>query len=130
MKRFLYLLLNHQLTSLQKNDAHNSLGVEQIVEPPETLKELWRRIPPDMPSIDEYLNPMKQWLYGQAHLGDYVLIQGDFGACYLMVGYAFSLRLVPVYSTTDRRAKEELTQDGSIKLVHRFKHHIYRLYGT
>ena len=61
--------------------------------------------------------------------GDYALIQGDFGACYIMVNFAFEQGLIPIYSTTVREAIEEPKDDGSVKLVHQFNHQIFRRYG-
>ncbi|MEA3280185.1 MAG: CRISPR-associated protein Csx20, partial [Thermodesulfobacteriota bacterium] len=61
---------------------------------------------------------------------DYVLIQGDFGACYIMVRFAFEKGFVPVYSTTRREAVEKQQSDGAVKLVHQFKHQVFRKYGV
>jgi len=130
MARSLYLLFNHELTSLQKEDALVSLGVERIRVPPPDLKSMWRRIPPDLPAIDSYLEPVREWLKGDAGKGDYVLIQGDFGACFIMVSFALEQGLIPVYSTTEREAVEEHRDDGTVKLTHQFKHRIFRRYGV
>ncbi|MEW6673472.1 MAG: CRISPR-associated protein Csx20 [Thermodesulfobacteriota bacterium] len=124
----LYLLFNHQLTDIQKADAHASLAVQCIIDLPLDLKQLWRQMPPDMPEIDAYLAPIKAWLSEQTSSGDYVLIQGDFGACYIMVNFAFELGLVPVYSTTRREALENHEPDGAVSLRHQFRHRIYRKY--
>ena len=72
---------------------------------------------------------MKLWLRSHAQANDFVLIEGDFGACYLMVRFAVENGLVPVYSTTFREAEEEYGEDGSVRLVHRFEHRIFRRYG-
>ena len=125
----LYLIFNHRITLLQEEDARRSLGVQQIVQLPPELKELWNNVPPDLPEIAAYLGPVKQWLAANAETGDFVLIQGDFGACFLMVNFALEKGFVPVYSTTRREAEEEFGQDGSIKLTHRFEHRIFRKYG-
>jgi hypothetical protein len=45
-----------------------------------------------------------------------------------MVNFAFEIGLIPVYSTTAREAVEEY-DDGTIKLVHHFRHQIFRKYG-
>ncbi len=80
--------------------------------------------------INNYLEPVKSWLAENVAKSDYVLIQVDFGACYIMVHFAFEKGLIPVYSTTRREAVEEHGNDGSIKLVHQFKHQIFRKYGV
>lgn len=126
----LFLLFNHSITPTQESDARASLGVSEIVPPPDEIKTLWRQIPPDLPEISAYLLPVRQWLKTSASPGDYVLIQGDFGACCLMTDFAFRQGLVPVYSTTRREMSEILEADGSIRLTHRFDHRIFRRYGV
>ena len=125
----LFLLFNHKITALQKADAHASLGVARIVEPPEELLRLWRRIPPDLRKIESFLSPIQDWLTARAEKGDFILIQGDFGACFLMVRFAFEKGFVPIYSTTEREAVETHGEDGSVTLTHRFQHRIFRRYG-
>jgi hypothetical protein len=130
MSASLFLIFNHDITPLQESDAYNSLGVQQIINMPPDLKELWRQIPPDLTEISNYLEPIKDWLAGHARKNDYVLIQGDFGACFIMVNVAFETGLIPVYSTTEREAVEEQQSDGAVKLVHKFKHQSFRKYGV
>ena len=126
----LFLLFNHRLTQIQKDDARSSLGIRQIVKLPPDLEEIWCQIPPDVPEINDYLAPIKTWLSQQASKSDYVLIQGDFGACYIMVNFAFELGLVPAYSTTRREAVENHDPDGTVMLSHQFRHRIFRKYGV
>ncbi len=106
-----------------------SLAVSEIVEPPEEIKSIWKRVPPELLAIDEYLAPVKSWLSEQSARGDYLLVQGDFGATYLMVCFAFMVGLVPIYSTTERMAVEETQSDGAVNLKHTFRHCKYRRYG-
>jgi hypothetical protein len=129
MDRALILLFNHQLTCDQERDARDNLGVSKVVEPPEALRELWGNVPPELADLTAYLDPVKQWLAKHSSSGDYVLIQGDFGATYLMVNFAFQRELIPVYSTTQRQAEEQPQPDGSVRLSHRFFHKRYRFYG-
>lgn len=114
---------------VQESDARASLGVSRFVNLPEDLKGLWSKIPPDLQRIRDYLKPIQAWLISQAYREDYLLIQGDFGACYLMVGFAFENRLIPIYSTTQREVVKEMEPDGSVKLTHYFQHRIFRKYG-
>jgi len=129
MPKTLFLIFNHQITSIQKQDAYISLGAERIKEMPAGIKKLWRNIPADMSELNGYLEPVKKWLYENAKKYDYVLIQGDFGACYIMTKLAFEIGLIPIYSTTEREATEEYKKDGTVKLVHQFKHQAFRKYG-
>ncbi len=110
----LFLLFNHHFTPEQEADSTASLGVEGIVVLPAHLQEIWSSIPPDTGEIDPFLAPIKEWLKAEARPGDFVLVQGDFGATYLMVRFAFENGLIPVYSTSERRAVENHHPDGSV----------------
>ena len=125
----LFLLFNHRFTPEQEADARASLGVEGFVDLPPDLARLWRQIPADLPEIGGSLEPVRRWLARESRPGDAAFIQGDFGACALMVEYARELGLVPVYSTTERKAREEKLPDGSVRMSHQFKHTLFRKYG-
>lgn len=124
----LFLIFNHNITPIQKSDARRSLGVQQITNMPDDLKKVWAQIPADMGKIDDYLFPVKDWLVQNSAINDYALIQGDFGACYIMVNFAFKIGLIPIYSTTKREAVEQHGDDGTVKLLHHFKHQKFRKY--
>jgi len=130
MPNSLFLIFNHKLTEIQKKDAHRSLGVNRIIELPPDLEKLWQQIPPDVPEIDDYLAPIKEWMSEQSSTSDYALIQGDFGATYIMVKFAFEKGLIPIYSTSRREAVEEHDNEGTVKLTHNFKHVMFRKYGA
>jgi hypothetical protein len=111
----LFILFNHQIAVDQQTDARSSLAVSSFVEPPQP--------------IQKYLTPVKRWLSEQAKPGDYLLVQGDFGATYLMVCFAFKRGIVPVYSTTERQVSEDRLADGTVKATHAFRHRCFRTYG-
>lgn len=120
----LFTLLNHSLTQEQLEQIH-TLGITEII----TLgNNTWGHIPPDMEDISPLLQPYKQALQAQSSKGDYLLVQGDFGATYAMVEYAKSLGLIAIYATTLRESKEILNRDGSITKQNVFKHCIFRKY--
>jgi hypothetical protein len=125
----LFFLFNHTPTAAQYADARRTLGVEHFIEPPEHIQSLWRQVPPEPGCIAEYLAPVNEWLTEQARPGDFLLIQGDFGATYLMVNFALENGLVPIYSTTERQALERHGPDGSVQLSHTFRHCRFRRYG-
>jgi hypothetical protein len=125
----LLLMFNHRLTAAQEADAIASLGIRDIINMPEKLQHRWSRIPPELKEIHGHLKPFEDWLRESAKFGDYVLIQGDFGACYLMVCYAMSQGLVPIYATTRRVAAEDHGPDGTVKMTHHFRHEAFRRYG-
>ena len=124
----MFILLNHDISAHQKQDAKN-YGISRFVPLPPGLQELWGNIPAGTATVDDILPPVKLWLSENAVPGDFVLIQGDFGACWIMINFALQMKVVPVYATTDRRAVETRQPDGSIKTVREFKHVRLRKYG-
>jgi len=125
----LFLIFNHRITTLQEEDARRSLRVERIIDPPEALKAMWRQVPADLEEIDGDLAPIRASLKTHTARGDYVLIQGDFGACFIMVNFALKQGLIPIYSTTEREAGEEHGANGTVTITHQFRHRIFRQYG-
>jgi len=55
----LFLLFSHTLTATQEQDAKESMGIEAFVKLPDELQKLWSNIPPDLTTLDEYLEPLK-----------------------------------------------------------------------
>lgn len=124
----LFLLFNHTLTAAQEADARQALAVSHIIEPQGEISARWAGVPPAADSLGGWLAPVFSWLADNADPGDFVLIQGEFGATWLAVHRAFALGLIPVYSTTDRQAIEEHLPDGSVHIRHIFQHIRYRRY--
>lgn len=122
----LFLLLSHSLTEHQVKQAREDLGITTINHLPSELAELWSSVPPELESLKQYLQPIFEWLK-DAEPGDYVLVQGDFGATYMVVDYCFSRGLIPVYATTKRLHREEQTEEG-VKMIKVFRHVRFRRY--
>lgn len=123
-----FLFFNHTLTEDQREALSRELTVTKIVLPPEELRSLWAAIPPESTTLKDILVPVCSWLEKQSAAGDFILIQGEFGACYLLVQHALEHGLIPIYSTTRRRAEERHLDDGSVRIEHTFKHVIFRRY--
>jgi len=122
------LLFSHNLTEDQKEDANTDLGVREFLALPEELQNLWSNIPPTKPSLGDCLEPIRKWIKENANPKDYVLIQGDFGATYSMVNYAFSVDLIPVYATTERKVVEKQLSKNTVKTERIFQHKMFRRY--
>lgn len=122
------LVFSHQLTEEQKHDAIYNLNINEFISMPKDLQNLWMNIPPTLTSLEKYLKPICNWIKEVSKESDYILIHGDFGAVYLMVNYAFSKGLIPIYATTERKVVEKRLPDGSIKFERVFKHKIFRKY--
>ncbi len=125
----LIVLFNHTLTPAQEADARSGLGVARIIEPPTEIRRLWAQVPPEPDDLAEYLAPVREWLDATAAAGDFVLVQGEFGATFLLVRFCLESGFVPVYSTTRREAQEERLPDGSVAVHHVFSHVRFRIYG-
>ena len=125
----LFLLFSHSITSVQEKHAKKELSVEHIIVPPAAVRSLWASLPPEVESLQSLLEPVTSWLKGASKTGDYVLIHGDFGACYLLVQYCLETSRIPIYSTTERKAVETELDNGTIRLTHEFCHVRYRNYG-
>ena len=126
----LFLIFNHKLTDRQKQDAICSLNITEFIVLPESLQKLWQNIPAEVEEIEPYLDSLQKWLLSNASKKDYILIQGDFGASYHMIKFAFKHDYIPVYSTTKREAVEVSGNDGNVQMKHLIKHCIYRKYGA
>ena len=128
-KPTLYLLFNHTLTPEQEEDAYSSLGVESIVYMPDDILAIWKNISPQKKYLKELLYPIYDSMHKLCKEEDYILVQGDFGATYQVVQKAFSLKLKPIYATTQRTSVEKLVDGKNIK-TSVFEHVIYREYGA
>lgn len=124
----LFLLFSHTLNDEQAADARKTLGVTECVALPPDLQAIWSDVPPDVEYIADHLQPVLHWLMQRAQPGDFLLIQGDFGAVYLVVKWALQRRLIPVYATTRREVVETTLPDGSIQKQSRFQHVRFRRY--
>ncbi len=122
------LLFSHKLTGDQKEDADNNLNISEFVPLSPDLHQIWMNIPPTKSLLSDYLKPFRKWISENSDSGDYVLIQGDFGAVYSMVNFAFSMDLIPVYSTTEREVVERQMKDNTVKSERIFKHKMFRRY--
>lgn len=123
-----FLLFSHNLTEDQVVEAQQNFKVEKFIEFPEDIRKLWSNIPPEGDINTESLKKIKIFIENNKSDRDYVLIQGDFGATYMMVNWCFDNNLIPIYATTKRGYTSEETDDGSIINKHIFKHVNFRLY--
>ena len=111
----MFLLFSHTLTDEQKEDAMKNLKVSEFVSLPDELQQIWSNISPYEKTIEHFLEPIKDFLNKEAKKEDVVLIQGDFGATFLMVLFAKQKSLTPVYATTQRKVVETKQESKIIK---------------
>lgn len=126
MKKFI-VLMSHDMSELQKKDAYESLKINDIVEAPNNIKKIWSNINPigelDLSKLDIVIS----WIDSISQDGDYVLVQGEFGATFYIVDYCFKSNLIPVYATTKRQV-EEIIEDDRVLTNRIFIHQGYRNY--
>lgn len=120
----LFVLMNHDLLPAQYEDAQTTLHVKKVVT---LFDEHWSQISPDDATISHSLEGYKHALIQQAHQGDYLLVQGDFGATYHMIRFARKQGLIPIYATTKRNAIQEII-DGKVITKREFIHVCFREY--
>lgn len=123
----LYLIFSHRLTADQEKDAFTELGVERIHYLPQELQAIWSNVPPELPHVSEFIQPIKDWLKKHVQPGDYLLVQGDYGATYQIVKWALVYNCIPVYATTERKTVETI-ENGLVTIVRLFEHVRFRFY--
>ena len=120
----LFILLNHELTEAQKSESTKRFNITNFTN---ITNEKWGNIPPNAERLDEFLGDFKTALKSNAKKGDYLLVQGDFGATYAMVRFAISLGVTPIYATTKRISVESI--ENGIKVTKKiFAHERFREY--
>lgn len=113
----LVLLFSHQLTEKQEIDAKESLECNEIIYMTKELKEKWQNL-----EIERDLIDFKNFLEEVTTVGDYVLVQGEWGATYEMINYCKEKKLIPIYSSTRREVEEKKEGEAIVKMskfVHR-----------
>lgn len=119
----LHLLFSHHLTEEQIKDAKETMQVAHFMPLPRDLQKAFSNVPPELETLTEYTKPFIEYLQETANQGDIVLLQGDFGLCFILVEFCKKSNLIPVYATTKRIAIEE----NGIK-ISKFKHTRFRRY--
>jgi hypothetical protein len=103
----LALLFSHNLTDEQHIDIKKSLKVNTIYNLPSNLQKMWSQVPTDRDLIfSDYLKDIERFLLTNLDSGDFVLIQGDFGATYYMINFCKLHSFIPIYSVNKRVSKE------------------------
>ncbi len=124
MKKMI-LLFSHKLTPEQIDDAKSSFGVEEFLTIDDELQNIWSNVPADLEDIEEYLQPIRDFLIENMNRDDVALVQGDFGATCAIASFVNFLQGVAVYATTKRNVIEE-ERDGKIIKTSIFEHVRFR----
>lgn len=124
----LHLLFSHTLTPDQQADAKDKLQIADFRVLPADLQQHFSHVPADLLDLDEYAQPLKDWLKQNAQTGDFALVQGDFGLAFMLANYCKEIGVIPVYSTTERQSVEVVQEDGSVVTQRVFRHRLFRKY--
>lgn len=121
----LVLLFSHNLTKEQIRDAKENLEISSFIYLPDSLQNKWSNFEID---DNDGVEEIKEYIRNNATIGDYILIQGEYGLVFKMVNWSLNNGYIPIYSYTKRAYKNEELIDGTIKNIHYFKHICYREY--
>ena len=121
-----FCLLNHELTQNQILELKNRFNVESILYPSEELSKNWSQIPAEKELDKTIIGNVINWLTA-ANKGDLLIVQGEFGATFMIVDYALKNELVPLHAVTKRVAVEH--RDGEVvSKQYVFEHVCFRKY--
>ena len=127
MKKMI-LLFSHKLNDKQIENAKKDFAISKFVYLQKEFQYIWSHINPDIKTLENTLEPICKYLENTVSKGDIVLIQGDFGACFIMVNLCKKLGAIPVYATTERITKEYINDDGKLEKKSIFEFRRFREY--
>ncbi len=121
-------VISHEPSPEQIQELKTKWNAREIVKMPEDIAARWRSIPPNAESIEKEILPVKKWIDEICKPGDLVIIQGDYGASFMLAGYVKEIGNVPLYATTERKVEENIADDGSVEQRRLFRHVRFRKY--
>ncbi len=129
----LIVLLNHELTEVQRQEIHKRFEIpsEHLVFPPPTLAAAWSSVSPEGTSKSVFKglrSLIESWLDEEARTGDLILVQGEPGAVFVAVDAARNRGVLPLYATTKRVASSKEDQEGAVHKTSVFRHVQFREY--
>jgi len=128
MKKMI-LLFSHTLSDIQKHEAITQLHVEEFIYLSAELQTIWSDIAPDIKDINAQLEPIKRFISLHVSSNDIALIQGDFGATYMMVNFCKNRDIECFYSTTKRVLSEYQNDEYQRVKESIFEHRRFRKYA-
>ena len=119
-RRKALLVFSHQLTENQKKELTEEYSVKKIEKQPADLQNLWSNVIIGE-SYKENLEKIKEYISKNFHIGDILVIQGNWGYTYNLVKWAIENEYLPVYSYTERNV-EEIKDGEDVKKISYFRH--------
>ena len=120
IRRKALLVFSHQLTENQEKELNGEYNVKQIEKLPDNLQNIWTNVTIGE-SYKENLEKIKEYISKNFHIGDILVIQGNWGYTYNLVKWAIENEYLPVYSYTERNV-EEIKDGEDIKKISYFRH--------
>lgn len=114
------LVFSHQLTENQEKELNGEYNVKQIERLPGNLQNIWSNVTIGK-SYKENLEKIKEYISKNFHIGDILVIQGNWGYTYNLVKWAIENEYLPVYSYTERNV-EEIKDGEDVKKISYFRH--------
>lgn len=114
-----YLVFSHTLTAAQREELLRA-GISDAIALPEELQFQWSHVPAGQGAA--IAARVAAYLDRNAKAGDWVLVQGAFGASFALADYCLQVGLVPVYAETERISSEVLGADGTVVKTSVFQH--------
>ena len=122
------VVMSHRLSESQLADLEDRLQVKKIIYPDQKLQEHISGVPPDLESLNEYLQPLLSWVKHNGGAGDLLVVQGEYGLTCRLVQEAWELGMEPIYATTRRKVTKKEFPDGRVEMVREFEHVRFRRY--
>jgi hypothetical protein len=128
------VLMSHSLTEDQKSDAVRTFGINEFIQAPKEVLDLWGNVPPELghSELEEYLKPVYEWIEKNVGNRDIVMVQGEMTSTYLTVRrIKQKLTIYNVHcvaATSRREVVEETLPDGSVRKTAVFRHVRFRTY--
>lgn len=120
IRRKALLVFSHQLTENQEKELNREYNVKQIEKLPDNLQNIWSNVTIGE-SYKENLEKIKEYISKNFHIGDILVIQGNWGYTYNLVKWAIENEYLPVYSYTERNV-EEIKDGEDVKKISYFRH--------
>jgi hypothetical protein len=122
------VVLNHQLTREQCEDARQQWGVSKFPMMPINLAAAWANIDPHGELDLDVAKSIVDWVRSVAPVGSPVVVQGEAGMTFEVVNRLIVAGYVPVYATSERKVIETVLPDGSTETRRIFEHVQFRAY--
>lgn len=124
----LYTLLNHQLTTEQHNNIISFFNSEAVItSPPAVVSDYWCNVNPNGSLSDTGISTVFDWLKTISK-DSAIIVQGEYGATYMVVDWCIKNGIAVYYITTNRNADEQTNTDGSSTITRIFRHAGLRKY--